>query len=333
MFIHHCLTRRQSMAAAGGAALLLTTVGLGAAPAHARGTYPSRPVTFVTDAPPGSPLDILARLIASVLETTLGQRFVVENKPGAARNLAADYVAQSRPDGYTVLFDIDTTFTVSPHIYRKMTFKPDDLKPVMILASSGLMIGVNPKTGIKTMDELVKAAKTRTLNFSSGGIGSPGHLVMAEFDQLTNTKLNHIPYGGNTPAVAAIVSGEVDGGVLATAGMLPYVKDGKITALAVTSPQRSPLAPTVPTVKEAGYKDLQQEVLFVAMVPAATLEAVAQTLAHALADAMKRPEVQKRLDLLDIQPNGATGADAARILNEASERYGRIIKATGMKVD
>jgi len=331
-FIHHSLTRRQSMAAVGGAALLLS-VGLGAAPAPARGAYPSKPVTIVTSAPPGGPLDILARLIASVLDTLLGQRFVVENKPGAARNLAADYVAKSKPDGYTVLFDIDTTFTVDPHLYRKMAFKPDDLKPVMILASSGLMIGVNPKTGIKTMDGLVKAAKTRTLNFSSGGIGSPGHLVMAEFDQVTQTKLNHIPYGGNTPAVAAIVSGEVDGGVLATAGMLPYVRDGKITALAVTSAQRSRLAPTVPTVKEAGYKNLQQEVLFVAMLPAATPDAVVQTLAHAFFDAMKRPEVQKRLDLLDIQPNGATGADAVRILNEASERYGRIIKATGMNVD
>ncbi|WHZ12546.1 MAG: BUG/TctC family periplasmic protein [Burkholderiaceae bacterium] len=321
------------MLAASGGTTLLLALGVAAAPAAAQSAYPRKPVTIVTGAPPGSPLDILARLIASVLDTSLGQHFIVENKPGAARNLAADYVARSRPDGYTVLFGIDSPFTVNPHLYKKMPFKPGDLKPVTILGSSGLMIGVNPKTGISTVAELAEAAKTRTLNFCSGGIGSPGHLVLAEFEQMTKTKLNHIPYSGNAPAVAAIVSGQVDGGILATAGMIPYLDNGKITALAVTSAQRSKLAPSVPTVAELGYGKLQQEVLFIATVPAATPDPVVQTLAHAFADAMTRPEVQKRIHLLDLQPNGATGADAARILNEDSERYGRIIRATGMKIE
>lgn len=325
-------TRRQMLAVSGGTALLWA-LDARAASADAKDAYPSRPVTIGTGAPAGSPLDILARLIASVLETTLGQSFIVMNKPGAARNLAADYVAKSRPDGYTVLFGIDGPFTVNPHLYRKMPFKPGDMKPVMILGSSGLLIGVNPKTGITTMAELVEAARTRSLNICTGGIGSPGHLVLAELDQTAKTKLNPIPYKGNAPAVAAIVSGEVDGGILATGGMIPYVKDGKITALAVTGARRSSLAPTVPTVAEAGYRKLQQEVLFVAMVPAATPDAAVQTLARAIADAMKQPAVEQRMHLLDTRPSGATGADAVRILNEASERYGRIIQATGMKVE
>ncbi|WHZ12547.1 MAG: BUG/TctC family periplasmic protein [Burkholderiaceae bacterium] len=332
MSLRHPLTRRQSFVACAGSALLLA-VGFGTPAAHAEGAYPDKPVTFVNTFPPGGPSDILARSIAASLDTALKQRFIVENRPGAAGNIGAAYVANSRPDGYTVMFGIGTTFTVNPYIYKKMPFKPGDLKPVMILASSGLLVGVNPKTGLKTMDELVKAAKSKNLNFSSGGNGSPGQLEISIFDEVTKSKLNHIPYKGNSPAVAAILSGEVDGGVLATPGMIPYVKDGKITALAVTSPQRSKLAPTVPTVAEAGYKDLQQDVLYVAMVPAATPDAVVQTLAHAFADAMKRPEVQKHMNLLDIQPNGATGADAARILKDASERYGRIIKDTGMKVE
>jgi tripartite-type tricarboxylate transporter receptor subunit TctC len=332
MPLRHPLTRRQSLAACAGSALLLALGGVAPA-AHAEDAYPNKPVTFVNDWPPGGPSDILARSMAAALDTTLKQRFIVENRPGAAGNIGADYVAKSKPDGYTVLFGIGTTFTVNQHIYKKMLFKPGDLKPVMILASSGLLVGVNPKTGLKTMDDLVKAAKTRPLNFSSGGNGSPGQLEIAIFGQVTKEKLNHIPYKGNSPAVAAVLSGEVDGGVLATPGMIPYVKDGKVTALAVTSPQRSKLAPNVPTVAEAGYKDLQQDVLYVAMVPAATPDMVVQTLARALADAMKRPEVQKHMNLLDIQPNGATGADAVRILNEASQRYGAIIQATGMKVE
>ena len=334
MSIHHPLTRRQSIAAASGAALLLTLgLGRGVAPALAQGVYPDKTVTFVNTFPPGGPSDILARSIASVLNTTLKQSFVVENKPGAAGNIGADYVAKSQPDGYTVLFGIGTTFTVNPHLYKNMPFKQGDLKPLMILATSGLLVGVNPSTGIKSMSQLVARAKTKALNFSSGGNGSPGHLEVALFNELTKTKLNHIPYKGNSPAVSAVVSGEVDGGVLATPGMLPFVKTGKITALAVTSGQRSTLAPDIPTVAEAGYKDLRQEVLYVAMVPAATPEPVVQILQRAFADALARPDVQKRMHLLDLQFDGATGAAAVKRLADDSDRFRHIIQTTGMKVD
>ncbi len=332
MSIQHPLTRRESIAAAGGEALLLT-LGLGAPPALAQGAYPSKTVTFVNSWPPGGPSDILARSIASVLGTSLKQSFIVENKPGAAGNIGADYVARSQPDGYTVLVGIGTTFTVNPHLYKRMPFKPGDLKPVMILATSGLLVGVNPSTGIKSMSQLVARAKTKALNFSSGGNGSPGHLEVALFNELTKTKLNHIPYKGNSPAVSAVVSGEADGGVLATPGMLPFVEAGKITALAVTSRQRSKLAPDIPTVAEAGYPDLQQEVLYIAMVPSATPEPVVQTLQRAFADALARPEAQKRMAILDLQFDGATGAGAARRLADDSDRFRHIIETTGMKVD
>ena len=330
MPLHHPLTRRQSIAAAGSAALLLT---LGTRPVFAQGVYPTKTVTFVNTFPPGGPSDILARSIASVLGTTLKQSFVVENKPGAAGNIGADYVARSQPDGYTVLFGIGTTFTVNPHLYKKMPFKPGDLKPVMILATSGLLVGVNPSTRIKSMSELVARAKAKTLNFSSGGNGSPGHLEVALFNELTKARLNHIPYKGNSPAVSAVVSGEVDGGVLATPGMLPFVQAGKITPLAVTSRQRSKLAPDIPTVAEVGYKDLLQEVLYVAMVPTATPDPVVQILQRAFADALARPEAQKRMAILDLQFDGSTGAAAEKRLAEDSERFGRIIQTTGMKVD
>ena len=204
----------------------------------------------------------------------------------------------------------------------------------MVIASSGLLVGVNPGTGFKTLGELVAAGRQgKGLNFSSAGSGSPGHLAVELFKEATGMKITQVPYKGNSPAVMAVLSGEVDAGVLATPGMLPHVKAGKITALAVTSRQRSALAPSVPTVAEAGHKNLEQEVLYVAMVPAATPDAVVQTLQKGFADALAQPQVKQRLLDLDMFQEGLTGAAASKRLADLSARYERVIRATGMHVE
>ena len=295
--------------------------------------YPNKAVKFINSFPPGGPSDTLARSIAEVLQASLKQPFLVDNKAGASGNIGTDLVAKSPADGYTVLIGIDTAFTVNPHIYPTLPFKTRDFRPLMIMASSGLLVGVQPSTGIKTMSDLVSAGKTRLLNFSSGGSGSPGHLAAEMFTESTKVKLNHIPYKGNTPAVTAILAGEVDGGVLATPGMLVHVKAGKINALAVTSRQRSKLAPELPTVAEVGLKELEQEVLYIAMLPAATPDAVVQTLQRGFTEALARPDVQARLVNLDLHYEGLTGAAASKRLSDLSERYSRVIRATGMKVE
>jgi tripartite-type tricarboxylate transporter receptor subunit TctC len=296
-------------------------------------SWPTRPVRFVNSFPPGGPSDIIARSIADVLQTQFKQPFIVENKAGASGNIGSDFVAKSAADGYTVLIGIDTTVTVNPHIYKSMPFKPSDLRPLMVMASSGLLIGVHPSTGFKTMQDLVAAGRTRGVSFSSAGSGSPGHLAAALMTEATGVKINHIPYKGNTPAVTAVLSGEVNGGVLATPGMLPHVKAGKVTALAVTSRQRSKLAPDIPTVAEAGLKNLEQEVLYVAWVPTATPEPVVQAMQMGFADALARADVHARLENLDLFYEGLTGAAAAKRLQDLSDRYARVIKATGMKVE
>ena len=158
----------------------------------------------------------------------------------------------------------------------------------MVIASSGLLVGAHPSTGYKTMQDLVAAGKSKMLNFSSGGSGSPGHLAVEVFTDAAGIKLTHIPYKGNSPAVLAIVAGEVDGGVLATTGMLPQVKAGKITPLAVTSRKRSTLAPDVPTVAEAGVKELENEVVYVVMVSSATPESVTQAMQKYVIDALQQ---------------------------------------------
>mgnify|MGYP006199292371 CR=1 FL=1 len=315
------------------AAVAALGLGLSVSIAAAQDAYPSKTVKFINNFPAGGPSDMLARSVAAVLQDTLKQPFVVENRAGAAGNIGADAVARSAADGHTVLFGIDTTFTVNPHIYATMPFKRSDFKPVVVMASSGLLVGVNPATGIKTLAGMLEAAKARPLNFSSAGSGSPGHLAVEVIKEATQAKITHIPYRGNTPAVTAVLSGEVDGGVLATPGMLPHVQTGKITALAVTSRQRSRLAPELPTVAEAGLKSLEQEVLYIAMVPAGTPDAVVLKLQKGIVDALKRPDLQARMATLDLFYEGLTGAQASQRLDALDSRYGPIVKATGMKVE
>ena len=312
--------------------LSAATFSLVASAASAQG-FPTKPITFVNSFPAGGPSDMIARSVAEVLQQRFKQPVVVENKPGAAGNIGTAQVARSAPDGHTVLIGIDTIFTVNPHIYKGLPFKPGDFKPLMVMASSGLLVGAHPSTGFKTLADLVNAGKAQGVTFSSAGSGSPGHLAAEVFHEATGMQITHVPYKGNTPAVTAVLSGEVNGGVLATPGLLPHVKAGKVTALAVTSRQRSTLAPEVPTVAEAGHKGLEQEVLYIAMVPAATPAAVVQTLQKAFADALAEPQVKQRLANLDLFYEGLSGAAAAKRLGDLSTRYGRVIQATGMKVE
>jgi tripartite-type tricarboxylate transporter receptor subunit TctC len=295
--------------------------------------WPSKPVKFINSFPPGGPSDLLARSVGDVLQKQFNQPFVVDNKAGAAGNVGADLVAKSAGDGHTLLWGIDTTHTINPHIYKTMPFKETDLKPLVVISSSGLLLGAHPGTGFKTVRDFMQAARERSLNFSSGGNGSPGHLWVNMSNISAATRLVHVPYRGNSPAVMAVVSGEVDGGTLATPGMLPQVKADKITALAVTSRKRSRLAPDVPTVAEAGFKDLESEVLYVVMAPGNTPEPLMQTMAKAITDALARPELQTRLNDLDMAYEGLSGSAAAQRLKKLSDQYGRVIRATGMKVD
>ncbi|MFM8624357.1 MAG: Bug family tripartite tricarboxylate transporter substrate binding protein [Betaproteobacteria bacterium] len=312
---------------------LMIMAGAGTSLAQPGVSWPSKPVRFVSSFPPGGPSDILARAVGEALQKQFNQPFVVENRAGAAGNVGADLVAKSAGDGHTLLWGIDTTHTINPHIYKSMPFRDSDLKPLVILSSSGLLLGVHPDSGIRTAGEFLRMARTQSLNFSSGGNGSPGPLWVNMANIGASTRLVHIPYRGNSPAVMAVVSGEVQGGTLATPGMLPHVKAGKVLALAVTSASRSRLAPEVPTVGELGLPDLRAEVFYVVMAPASTPEALMNTLAKAITDVLREPDLQARLQQLDMAFLGLTGRPATALLNRLHDQYGRVIRATGMKVD
>jgi len=323
-------TRRAAVCAALASGIALPWAGTALAQAPA---WPTKTVRFINSFPPGGPSDILARAVGEQLQRQFNQSFVVENRAGAAGNVGAEAVAKSAADGHTLLWGIDTTHTINPHIYKAMPFKDADLKPLVILSSSGLLLGVHPSTGFKSLKDFLAAARAKEQSFSSGGNGSPGHLWVNMINEAAATRLVHIPYRGNSPAVMAVVSGEVQGGTLATPGMLPQVKAAKVTPLAVTSRTRSSIAPEVPTVGELGMRDLESEVLYVVMAPGTTPEPLMQAMSRAILDVMARPEMRERLKTLDMAWEGLTGSDAERRLQRLSDRYGRIIRATGMKVD
>ena len=324
MFIPSMRACRRGLIAA-AAAMALVPLG-----AFAQ-AYPAKTVKIINNNPAGGPSDILSRAIGEALQRSLKQPFIVENKAGAGGNVGAEAVAKSPADGYTILVSIDTTLTVNPHIYKGLPFQASDLRPVYILASSGLLVGASSATGITTFPALVDAIRRKPVNFASGGNGSPGHLAIEVFRDSAKLGVQHVPYRGNTPAVTALVSGEADAGVLATPGMLPHVKSGKIHALAVTSRQRSRLLPDVPTVIEAGFKDLQLEVLYVVAVPRQTPEPVVQTLEAALREVMQQPDFLARLASLDFSAEGLAGAAARQRLSDLSARYARLAAASGMR--
>ncbi|WP_418320889.1 Bug family tripartite tricarboxylate transporter substrate binding protein [Piscinibacter sakaiensis] len=302
-----------------------------ALPAAAQNGFPNKPIRIVVGFAPGGPTDMIARAVGQKMSASLKTNVIVENKPGAGGNIAAGDVARADADGYTVLFGIDTTFTINPALYASMPFAPDALKPLSIIASSGLLVGTHPAVGAKTLADLVAKAKKDAVTFSSAGNGSPGHFAAEIFGDATGGKIIHIPYKGNAPAVLAVLSGEVNAGILATPGMVPHVKAGKITPLAVTSRRRSQVMPDVPTVAEAGVKELEFEVLQVAMLPAATPPAVVEVLSKAISDALQQPDLKNQLAQLDSIIENQSGAAAQQRLDAAKTRYARIVKSTGMK--
>lgn len=323
----HPLTRRTFACAA---ALALGGLALASTAAHAA-DYPKSQVRLVLNFPAGGPLDILARQLAPRLAATLGQPFVVENITGAAGQVGAAAVARAQPDGHTVLLSIDSPFTSSPWLMKQMPYPLEALRPINVLGSTGLTLAVNPSSPIKSLADLIERGRREEITFSSPGIGGPGHFGALMLAEATGIKVNAIHYRGNAPAVTALLSGEVQAGMLGTTGLLPHIKAGKVRALAAGSRQRSSLLPELPTLSELGYPKFTLQTMFVVMVPARTPEPVVQALNDALGKAMRDPDLQQQLRRLDIVPGTQTPQEAAATLSQARDDYKRMVQASGMQ--
>ncbi|GAA5236369.1 tripartite tricarboxylate transporter substrate binding protein [Verticiella sediminum] len=315
------------------AGVLLACAAAFAASAVQAADWPSQPIRLVVGSPPGAPSDIVARTLAEQMGSTLGQPLVVENRAGAGLNLAAINVANAK-DGHSLLVTSDTIWTVNPRIYRSLGYDPDqDLAPVAVLASFTQMLVCNSGLGVKTVPELLERAKQQTLTYASGGAGVPGHLAAEMFLAATDARMTHIPYRGPGPAITDVVGGQVDCGFLTTPQVLPHVQSGKLNALAVSSAQRSPMAPDVPSAAEVGATGMDATFYQLLAAPAGTPPEVIERLQKAAAQALSTPASQERLGMLDMQAVGGDAQAARELLARTSTAWGAVIDRIGLKVD
>jgi tripartite-type tricarboxylate transporter receptor subunit TctC len=301
-------------------------------------TYPSRAVKIIVPFPAGGPLDSTARLLADKLAGSTKQPFVVENRPGGAGNLGTDAVAKAAADGYMLLLVLDTPLTVNPWLYNKLPFDPvRDFTPISTVASFSLSLVVHPSVPVNSVAEFVAYAKTRKekplLYGSGGGPGNPGHLAMEYFRQQAGFEAVHVPYKGNAEVVMGLVSGQIEAGFLATPGVLPNVRDGRLKALAVSSSRRTTIAADVPTVAESGYPGFEVGFYQVILAPAGIPETVRTMLEHELQDILQSAELQERLRVQALEPIASTGAETAALLKRVSARWQTVIRTTNIRID
>ena len=331
--LSHRSSRRDNLKRLSMIAALPALGALTAGQACAQGAYPDRPVRIVVNFPAGGPLDILARVMAEKMQRTLKQTVIVENQTGAAGNIGARTVANAAPDGYTLLFSIDTPFTLSPSVYKKMPFSITDLEPVTLLGSSTLTVATNPNVGVDSLKALILKSSSQPISFSSAGQGSPGHIAALMLSETTGMRINHIPYRGNAPAVVALLSGEVQAGILSTSGLIPQIQAKSLIPLAVAGSTRSTLLPDLPTVTELGYPGLELEFLFLALLPRGTPEPVRQALRQAMEQALAQQDIRDRLTQLDILASDLELDALNAKLKRMRTGYAKIIEANHLQMD
>ncbi|MDM0085454.1 tripartite tricarboxylate transporter substrate binding protein [Variovorax sp. J31P179] len=273
------------------------TMALAGANAVAQSPYPAQPVKMTVGFAPGSATDVLARVVAQGLANRLGQPVIVDNKSGAGGSLAAEAVAKSKADGYTLLF-VSSAIAVNPAVYPRLTFDVSaDLTPISLVGRAPIVLLVNQSVQAKNLSEFIAYARAKpgTLNFGSSGQGGAAHMATELFSMTAGLKLTHVPYRGNSQAITALLAGDVDLMMDTLINALPQLKSPKIRPLAITGDARSPLAPDVPTFREMGLPAFDARVLFGVMGPAHMPKAVVDRLNKELAATLKSKDVAKRL--------------------------------------
>lgn len=292
--------------------------------------YPTRPITIVIGSSPGSATDGLARAVGLELTKETGQTVIVDNRAGAFGSIAAQYVARSQPDGYTLFMTTNTTQSANPHLLKKLAYDPiKDFAPVAMLAKGSLLLVVNPQVKANTIAELVALAKAQPgkLNYGSGSASA--QVATELFQQMTGTKFNYVPYKANPPAVMDLVAGQTDLMTVDLTTSLPQVKAGKLRALGISSPRRSPLVPDVPAIAESlpGYEFSYWNALY---APAGTPAPVVQRLNELARRAMETPALRKIVEQTGQETALSSPAELAKFQLSELDRWGRIIKAAGI---
>ena len=298
--------------------------------------YPVKAVRIVVPIAAGATNDIIARMLATRLADELHQPFVVDNRPGGAQITGTDLVAHSPADGYTLLFGNTSVLAIQPSLYPRLPYDPArDFDPVSVVAESPSVLVVSPALPVTNVREFIAYARINpgSLNYGSPGSGSPFHLSMELFKRQTGTDLVHVPFNGNQFSVTALLGNQIQALFDNTPNILPQIRAGKLRPLAVTSPQRLPVLPDVPTLAESGFKGAESQSFFAIVAPHGVPPLAIRTLNAALIKALQVPEVRQRLSDLGAVPLGNSPAEAVIYIAAQAALWGRVVKESGARVD
>jgi tripartite-type tricarboxylate transporter receptor subunit TctC len=315
-------------------ALLISLTILCSWGAHAQ-TWPTQTIKIIVPFTAGTGMDTIARAVAPKLSDKLGQPVIVQNMAGASGNIGADVVAKASPDGYTVLMGANTMLMAS-QLYKNVPFNPTkDFSPVSLAAWGTLMLVSNPKTGIKSVDDLVKQAKAKpgNINFGSPGIGTPHHMAMELFKAKTSLFMLHVPYRGTAGYTQDLLAGEIMVGFLPVHIAQGFVNAGKLNALAVGSPKRHPVAPNVATFGELGIKDIEVDLWYAFFAPSKTSAPVVNRLNSEISAILKLPEISDLLKRAGMDASSSTTDELLQLVKKDYPRWGEVIRRNGISAE
>jgi tripartite-type tricarboxylate transporter receptor subunit TctC len=312
---------------------LVVSLAAGTASAAQSTEYPARPIRYLVGFAPGGINDLMARIVGQKLHEAWGQQVIVDNRPGAGGNLAAEVLAKSNPDGYTFM-NISTAHAISQTLYTHLNYSLErDLTPVVVLGNSPLIMVVNAGLPVKSVPELIELAKKRKLVYASGGAGVISHLGMEMFKVAAKIDVTHVPFKGVGPAIPALLSGESHMMMNAIPELLPYTKDGKLRVIGSLTEKRHPFIPDVPTFIEQGYKDFVMGNWTGIVAPAKTPKPVINKLATEITRIIRTPEMSQRLIDMGVDPMGGTPEEFGRLIRSETVRFGKAVKDSGAKAD
>ncbi|ADX47294.1 hypothetical protein Acav_3393 [Paracidovorax avenae ATCC 19860] len=316
----------------GGCALLFASAAALAQPAD----YPTQSIKVIVPFPPGGGTDIVARMVLDKIRASTGWTLVVDNRPGAGGNIGMDAVAKAAPDGYTLGMGQTANLAINPSLYAKMPYDASRaFVPVATVAGQPVVLVVNAASRFKTLADLVAAAKAKpdSLSMASAGNGTVGHLTGELFIRQAGIRTSHIPYKGAGPAATDLLGGQVDYYFATPQTVIPFIKAGKLRALAVSSAKRLPVLPDVPTVGESGYKGFDTSDWKMLVAPAGTPPAVLARWQQEVARALARPDTIATLQAEGSTPMATTPQEAAALIRSEQQRWGEVIRSGNVKLD
>ena len=314
---------------------IVAFVSFAAAPL-AQTTYPTHPGRIIVPFPPGGPADVLARIAADKLGQTLGQPFVVENRPGAGGNIGMEQGAKAAPDGYTLTLAPVGNLTIAPSLYSRLPYDPaKDYAPITVLAAVPNVLIVHPSVGVKTLPQLIALAKEKpgTLNYASPGNGSGPHLAGELLKSLAGIDIVHVPFNGVAPAMNAVLGGQVQLFFAQSSAALSHVKAGNVIALGVASPKRIASAPDLPTIAEQGLPGFDVTSWYSLVAPAGTPQAIIDRLHRELAKALAESDVRERIAGLGAEPVGNSPSEFAAMQRAEAARWAELAKEANIHAD